>query len=284
MDNQEWSLEKVDHYLKGWGEEKKKNTQLQSQLREAQERIASLEEVKATLGEEEITLKEAEQKFLKSKRAEIERQVEERVNGIKAQIEKEIPSRVQERAEEVLKAPIWPPEIAKMVGRVAENMVASILYHRAKWPGTFQVYFEGEVQREVAERVNFKFKDELYRELMLSLNNVKSTEWRRYVDSRLSDIEGLVRKSYEFSCPVCGQSFQLKITPDVLSTMLAQGYANVTCPNSKCSARIGIDLKEILRTHIGACPDGTRRKVKRRRKPLLTSILGNIGLCSGLHL
>jgi hypothetical protein len=238
------------------------------------------------LGGEGITLKEAHERFLESRRAEIERQVEERVNGIKAQIEKEMPGLVHKRVEEILKAPIWPPEIARMVGYVAENMVASTLQNRTKWPSTFQTYFEGEVQREVAERINSKFKDALYRELMLSLDNVKSTEWRGYVDSRLSDVEGLLRKSYEFPCPVCAQSFQLKITPDVLSTMFAQGHADLICPNSKCSARIRIDLKEILRRHIGSCPDGTRRKVRRRRrrKPLLASILESIGLCSSLRI
>jgi len=183
---------------------------LKETLDRAQEELTILKEVRAILKEGDLALGEAARELIRAKEAEISARVAREFNGLKRDFEAKAPGLVYQRLLTILEKPEWPVEIVKVIEERAEEKAQSKL--------------DDEFQRRVNE------------EAWDSLQELKRTEWKPFIEAEASrigsNLMALVEElqgTWRFICDRCQSRVTVDIGPRQIAALL-KGKQVAECP------------------------------------------------------
>ena len=184
--------------------------QLRVTLDQTQHELSMLKEVKVIINGEHLTLEEAAREFVKAKEAAIGARVEAEFKGLKRDFEAKAPGLIYQRLLAILEKPEWPVEIVKVIEERAEEKAQSKL--------------DDEFQRRVNE------------EAWDSLQELKRTEWKPFIEEQASRISSnlmaLVEElqgTWRFACDRCQSRVAVDIGPRQIAALL-KGKQVAECP------------------------------------------------------
>jgi len=257
------SIETVEKYLqeleaiKNYPQVKREKEELSQKVQELKVSLAnalkeasSLKILKANLHGAEMTLEEARLDFIRAQDAEIERRAVDSFEKLKADYESEMPQLVYQRLCEILKHPLLPDEIAKLIDTEAKKKADAILRDPDNWPPWFKKLYEEEVKNKVGTGLNQEFNARVETAAVARarqrLNELTSTEWpawyRANVEPKIAEFESKTNASalqflkgpWVFTCDRCKTSFDAEVTAEGIEQLLRTGQVKVTCAKPDC--------------------------------------------------
>jgi len=260
------SIETIERYLqeleaiKNYPQVKLEKEELSHKIEElnvsrdnALKEVSSLKRSKAKLDGAEMTLEEARLDFIRAQDAEIEKRAADRFETLKADYESKMPQLVYQRLRDILKQPVLPGGIAKLIDTEAKNKADAILRDQSSWPEWFRKIYEEEVKKKVSAGLNQEFDARVETAAMARarqrLNELTTTEWPAWyqanVEPKVLELENKITTNalqflkgpWVFTCDRCGTSFSDELTSFVIEALLRKGPVGIECSNAACEDR-----------------------------------------------
>lgn len=232
------------------GELSKRVEELKVSLDSALKEVSSLKGLKTHLGSAEMTLEEARLDFMRAQDAEIEKRAADRLKELKADYESKMPQLVYQRLRDILRQPLWPEEIAELIGTEAKSKADAILREQDNWPQWFRELYQEEVKKKVDSGLNQEFDSRVETaasaRAQQRLKELTNTEWptwyRANVEPKIvalgSKIHAnalqLLKGPWVFTCHRCQTEFDAELTAKEIEQLLRSGQIKVECANQQC--------------------------------------------------
>ena len=223
---------------------------LKVSLDNALKEVSSLKRLKAKLGGAEMTLEEARLDFIQTQDAEVERRAAGSFEKLKADYESKMPQLVYQRLRDILKQPVLPGGIAKLIDTEAKKKADAILRDQSSWPEWFRKIYEEEVKKKVSAGLNQEFDARVETAAMARarqrLNELTTTEWPAWyqenVEPKIAELENkinagalqLLNGPWVFTCDRCWTRFDAQVTAEGIEQLLRSGQFKLTCANPEC--------------------------------------------------
>ena len=173
----------------------------------------------------------------------------------KKRMDKEVKKRISKKAinlsenqlPSLIEAEIkgYPIKCSEVTRRTVEEKAAKLLdkYLRnpAIWPPWFKEKVREETDKQVIKRMDQEFWDNVQQRTNQEINLMLPSAWMSFLrgnatsfmkNTLQAQLRSLVA-TIEYTCPRCGGTVQITLTPDEFSLMIRKGYVSYICPYSK---------------------------------------------------
>ena len=248
--------------------------ELAGKLAEARKELASLRSFKVKLPDRaELTLDEMRVQFLQAEEDKVERKVKERLQTLKKNIGRRMPSLAHKRLIQLLESPSWPPEIARAIDTTARQIADDTLGARDQWPDWFKSYYLDEVNTLVKQRLTTEFEKRVQAEVEKRLELMKVGEWKEYAGSKASalasSLKDMLRElqgTWSFICDRCGRRLAVEFSLSDIDSLLRGETVDITCTTCLDPAPfpfllstvqhkvVSLSLEGLLELYMGSAP------------------------------